>query len=211
MSEELSVDGAVERLVRLAGASSRVIVGLVGEPGAGKSTVATALVAGLREAGISAALVPMDGFHLANAELARLGLSDRKGALETFDGEGYVALLHRLRIDRTATIYAPTYVRGLEESVAGAVAIGPDVRVVVTEGNYLLAEEGAWSAVRGLLDETWAVVADQVVRRQRLAVRHVQFGKSPEAATAWVDQVDEPNAVQIRASLSGADRTIRVD
>ncbi|HOB04197.1 MAG TPA: nucleoside/nucleotide kinase family protein [Propionibacteriaceae bacterium] len=208
MTGDLSVDAAVARLVELAGSGARVIVGLVGEPGAGKSTVAAALVAGLADRAITAALVPMDGFHLANAELVRLGLRDRKGALETFDGAGYVALLRRLREQSGETVYAPTYTRGLEESVAGAIPVGPEVAVVVTEGNYLLVDEGAWSSVRGLLDETWAVVTDQSVRRERLAARHVQFGKSPEAAAVWVDTVDEPNAVRIRATLKRADRTV---
>ncbi len=211
MTIELTETDAVVRLATLAADSGRLLIGLVGEPGAGKSTVAATLVGGLAARGVTSALIPMDGFHLSNAELARLGLGDRKGALETFDGAGYVSLLRRLREPVPGvTVYAPTYVRGVEESIAGAVPVGPEVQLVVTEGNYLLVDEGPWASVRGLLDETWAVVTDDSVRRERLAARHVQFGKSPAQAAAWVATVDEPNAVRIRATLNRADRVIRV-
>jgi len=186
-----------------------VLGGVAGEPGAGKSTLTASLVAALQEGGTTAVLVPMDGFHLANVALAALGRADRKGALDTFDGAGYAALLTRLRSAGPDTVWAPTYDRSLEESVANAIAVPPGTEVVVTEGNYLLVDEGPWSAVRWVLDEAWAVEVDPDRRTERLVARHILFGKPPETAAAWVATVDEPNAAFVRATFGRADLVIR--
>ena len=185
-----------------------VLVGVTGEPGAGKSMLTASLVARLRERGTSAVLVPMDGFHLANVALADLGRADRKGAIDTFDGAGYAALLTRLRGGGPDTVWAPTYDRSIEESVAGAIAVPAGTDVVVTEGNYLLVDDGPWAAVRGLLDEVWAVQVDAGLRTQRLVARHVQFGKPPDVAAAWVASVDEPNAAFVRSTFGRADLVV---
>ena len=153
------VEDLVDRVLGLREAldgTRPVLLGVTGEPGAGKSTFAASLVANLLEAG-PAVLVPMDGFHLANVALAALGRSDRKGAIDTFDGAGFAALLARLRAGGPDTVWAPVYDRSIEESVANAIPVPAGTEVVVTEGNYLLVDEGPWDAVRGLLDEVWAV------------------------------------------------------
>ena len=98
----------------------RRILGLIGAPGAGKSTLCAALAGAL---GDDAAVVGMDGFHLANAELERLGRRQRKGAPDTFDADGYAALLERLRQPVGQTIYAPIFNRDLEESIGSALPI----------------------------------------------------------------------------------------
>lgn len=195
--------------MQASGTGERVILGIVGEPGAGKSTVAAALVGELTQRGTRAALVPMDGFHLANSALARLGLLDRKGAPETFDGYGYLALLRRLRARVPGEIvYAPTYERAIEESVGSAVPIGEDIEVVVTEGNYLLLPADPWPAVAAELDQSWFVEVDPAVRIGRLIARHVEFGKAPEVATVWVHEVDEGNAALVRAGRDRADLSV---
>jgi pantothenate kinase len=186
-----------------------VLVGVTGEPGAGKSTLTASLVAGLRERGGSAVLVPMDGFHLANVALADLGRADRKGAIDTFDGAGYAALLARLREAGPPPGGAPTYDRSIEEWVATAIPGPAGTDVVVTEGNYLLVDDGPWSAVRGLLDEAWAVEVDPVLRLERLVARHIEFGKPPDVAAAWVETVDVPNADFVRATFGRAHLIIR--
>jgi pantothenate kinase len=146
----------------------------------------------------------MDGFHLANVELQRLGRADRKGAPDTFDSAGYVALLQRIRSQSAdEVIYAPAFRREIEEPIAGAIAVLPHIPLIITEGNYLLSD-GPWAAVAGLLDEVWYVDVDDAVRRQRLCVRHQQFGRSLDAALAWVEQTDEPNARLIAANRQRA-------
>ncbi|MFJ4340856.1 nucleoside/nucleotide kinase family protein [Streptomyces sp. NPDC088915] len=183
-----------------AGARRRIL-GLAGPPGAGKSTLAARLVDRL---GGLAVLVPMDGFHLARAELVRLGRADRKGAPDTFDAAGYTALLARLRAPEPGTtVYAPAFDRSLEEPVAGSVPVGPDVPLVVTEGNYLLHDEGAWAGVLPLLDEAWYLDLDARLRVPRLIDRHVRFGKDRTRAEHWVHTSDESNA---RLVARGRDR-----
>lgn len=184
----------------------RRIIGIVGCPGAGKSTLAERLV----DASTSAVGVPMDGFHLAQRELERLGRADRKGAPDTFDVGGYVALLRRLRNDVGATVYAPRFDRHIEEPIANAIPVEPHHTDVVTEGNYLLLDHGGWEHVLPLLDECW-FVDDDPGRIERLIARHVEHGRSHDAAVAWVRDVDEPNAVLIRATRARADRVVRFD
>lgn len=204
------VSALADRVVALSAsvAPARVMIGLVGEPGAGKSTVAAALRDALAKRGIPTALVPMDGFHLANVELARLGRADRKGALDTFDGAGYAALLARLRARPDEVVYGPVYDRNIEESVGSAIPVGPGIEVVLTEGNYLLVDEPPWTEVAGLLDEVWFVDVEPDLRRDRLRARHVEFGKAPEIAAAWVENVDEPNAARIRSTAARADLVV---
>lgn len=198
------VDEVLAALVR-----PRLLLGIAGQPGAGKSTLASELVDALVEAGTTAVLVPMDGFHLAQRELERLGRADRKGAPDTFDVDGYVALLARLRAPGGRTVYAPEFRREIEEPVAGAVAVDPDVRVVVTEGNYLLHDDHGWDQVRGLLDTVWYLDLPQATRVERLVARLERHGRSPDDARAWASGPDERNARLVAPGRSRADRIVR--
>ena len=200
------IDTLVERARALTGAGERRILGIAGPPGGGKSTVARQVVA---ELGERARLVPMDGFHLAQAELVRLGRRDRMGAPDTFDAAGYAALLGRLRGDEPV-VYAPEFRREIEEPIAGAIAVPQQTPLVVTEGNYLLLAEGDWDLVRPLLDETWYVETDEELRVQRLIQRHIQFGKTPEYARAWVERSDERNAALVATTAAAADVLVRL-
>ena len=194
----------------LPGAGGRLLLGITGSPGAGKSTLA----AFLAEA-CGAVVVPMDGFHLADVELVRRGLLDRKGAPETFDGWGYAALLARVRglgagsgPGTAEVVMAPMFERDLEQPIAGAIPVPPSAGLVVTEGNYLLLEADPWPLVRARLDAVWHVVTDDEVRLPRLVARHVASGKTPAEAAAWVDRVDRPNGVLIEAACTRADLTL---
>ena len=189
--------------------SGRALLGLVGPPGAGKSTLAAALLA---EFAAVAQGVPMDGFHLANVELERLGRRGRKGAPDTFDSAGYVALLRRLLAQPDDEIvYAPEFRREIEEPVANAIPVFPRTQLIITEGNYLLLDEGPWAQVRQLLDEVWYVDIPDALRVHRLTKRHEQFGRSAEEAAAWVAGTDEPNARLIEASRARASFVFRWD
>jgi pantothenate kinase len=150
----------------------------------------------------------MDGFHLHDDELARRGRLDRKGAPDTFDVGGYLALVRRLREQPDDTHYAPLFDRDRELSLAGALAIEPRHRLVVTEGNYLLLDTAPWSAVRPLLDACWFVRCEDDERRRRLVTRHVRHGRTPEAAEAWVEHTDEPNARLVAATAERADLVV---
>ncbi len=197
-------EGLVTRARELA-RGGRAVLGVTGAPGAGKSTLADRLVAALAP---QAVLVPMDGFHLADAELERLGRRQRKGAPDTFDAAGYVETLRRIRERPPEPVYAPVFDRHLEASVAGSVRVDPGVPLVVTEGNYLLLDEGPWQRVRPLLDEVWFVEVDDRVRVDRLVRRHVAHGKDPEQARAWVLGSDEANARLVAATRSRADLVV---
>jgi pantothenate kinase len=189
-------------------ATGRVVLGICGAPGSGKSTLAEQLV---HRYGAEAVVVPMDGFHLHDDELARLELSHRKGAPETFDVAGYLALLRRLRNESGQTVYAPAFDRSRELSVAGVVAVRPEHKLVVTEGNYLLYDAPGWSDVRGLLDEVWFVEADETTRLERLVERHAAHGKPRDLAERWATVSDQANAELVSATRDRADVVVRVD
>lgn len=206
-SVTVEVASLVDRARALAAEGRRRVLGIAGTPGAGKSTVSAALLDAL---GGRAVLVGMDGFHLANAELIRLGRRHRKGAPDTFDVDGYVALLARLRTQTSGTIYAPVFDRSLEESIGSAVPVSPDTPLVITEGNYLLFDGGGWERVRGRLDECWYLDVTREERQRRLVVRRRSFGEPVDAAMAWVRGVDEVNAAQVERSRGNADLRVTV-
>jgi pantothenate kinase len=204
---ETPIELLFARIDALTAQGGRRLLGVTGAPGSGKSTLAQQIVAHLPDRAI---LVPMDGFHLANSELERLGRRGRKGAQDTFDSAGYVALLRRLRDQCSGEIiYAPEFRRVVDESIGSAIPVSPDHRLIVTEGNYLLLDTGHWSDVRPLLDEVWYVEIDPELRRQRLVARHMRYGRSEGAARDWAALTDEPNAVLIAANRARADLIVR--
>jgi pantothenate kinase len=191
----------------LVASDKRIIIGVAGPPAAGKSTLATALARELSsEYGPEFAVAAgMDGFHLANAELNRLGFAAVKGAPETFDAYGFIALLKRLRRADEPIVYAPTYSRSLHESIGSAVPIGSHVRVVVVEGNYLLLPKPPWAEVRTLLDLALYLDAPSPARVDALVRRQRSKGLDPKSAHEWVHRSDEVNAALIATTKSHAD------
>ena len=188
----------------------RHVIGFVGAPGAGKSTLVEALHVARPNA---TCIVPMDGFHLAQSSLERFGRAARKGAPDTFDAEGYVRLLERIRSQRPGDgpIWAPAFDRRLEDAIAASIEISAGTPVVLTEGNYLLLDEQPWRPVRGLLDACWYVDVKPALRLERLIARHVAHGRSPDAARAWVESTDEPNARRIEATRQRATGIVSID
>lgn len=199
------------RIERLAGLGRRAILGIVGCPGSGKSTVTQAIVDVCEARGVKAVWLPMDGFHLADIELSRLGRLSRKGAIDTFDGAGFVNLLSRIRAETGRIVYAPTFDRTIEEPVAGSIPIEPDAQLIITEGNYLLDDSAPWVEARPLLDELWFIDTPDDERIERLIRRHVDFGKPEDEAGDWVRDVDEVNARRVKASARNATRVVSAD
>ncbi len=193
---------------------SRVLIGIIGAPGSGKSTLSAAVIAHLASgpAPLEAALVEMDGYHLAQHVLDSAGLAEIKGAPQTFDAAGYVALLERITDGRTVgeVIYAPEFRRALEEPIAGAVPVRPDVEVVLTEGNYLLSDEPPWHRVGELLTEAWYLDVPEELRIERLVSRHIAFGRSPEVSLERATSgTDGRNARYVARTRPRADLLIR--
>lgn len=186
---------------------TRTLLGIVGPPGAGKSTLAEALVNRL---GSRAVVVGMDGFHLAQAELERLGRAERKGAPDTFDPFGYAALLHRLSVNVEPVIYAPLFRRDLEEPIANCVAVAQQVTCVITEGNYLLLSDEGWTGVREQLDEVWYLEVPRELRQERLVRRRLDFGFAADDARRWTVGSDERNAEVVVATRGRADLVVQV-
>jgi pantothenate kinase len=186
---------------RAESAGERVIIGIVGEPGVGKSTLAEELVEDLGDDGV---LVPLDGFHLSNRILETLVARGRKGAPDTFDACGFVQLVHRLRRQTEEVVYAPEYRGDVDEPVAGAIEIPRSTPVVVLEGSYLLLDQHPWTEVRRCLDAAWYVVVDDEVRLARLAGRHQALGLYPAAGRRWAQCQAEDNARLVRRTRDRA-------
>jgi len=210
-----TLDELVDRAAGLVHEGGRTVLGVVGAPGSGKSTLVDALVEQLltlpsptgdnEEPWVVG--LPMDGFHLSNARLEELGLSDRKGAPETFDAWGFAALMARLTDPDEAdhTVYSPSFEREIEEPVAGAVAVSPAARLVITEGNYLLLEDPPWEAARRQLAEVWMCDTEEERRMRQLIARHERFGMEPDAARDWAQGPDQSNADLVLAAAHRAD------
>jgi pantothenate kinase len=206
----MDADGALGRAVELAGRGRRAILGITGAPAAGKSRYAEGLAGELSARGHKVALVPMDGYHLAQAVLERLGIAEVKGAPHTFDAGGFVALLERLRKQDEETVWAPRFDRELEDSIAASIQVDAEVEVVLVEGNYLLLDQEPWATGRRLMDEVWYVELADDVRQARLEARHRQFGRSPTEARERTLGSDEHNARLIAATKPAADAILQL-
>lgn len=194
-----------------AASGERVLLGLAGAPAAGKSTLARRLARGIDErcGPGTAARVPMDGFHLSNAQLDRLGLRGRKGAPETFDVYGYLHLLKRLRAETGRPVYVPDFDRRLEEPVAAGLVVPPSAGLVITEGNYLADDAEGWREVRGLLDTLWYVDVPRAERETRLLRRHIRGGRSRREALRFIAESERLNATRVEAGKANCSRVVR--
>ena len=203
-------EAAVERVQNfINGSSARVLIGIAGKPGAGKSTLSQFISDSIKSEELS--VVPMDGFHYSNAVLNKLGRSSRKGAPDTFDVNGFVALLKRIRRENSQNIYYPKFDRSIEESIAAQGEVSAKTKVVIIEGNYLLHQTGGWNEVTPLLDEIWFIDGDEDLRMKRLIQRHMAFGKSAVDAQDWAMGSDEKNAELIGAGYERADFIIHLN
>ena len=211
MPEQLaSQEAALARIQNhLENSTERVLIGIIGKPGAGKSTLSKYLMAKLPKEFVT--VVPMDGYHLSNKVLKDLKRADRKGAPDTFDVAGFISLVKRIRSEQTQNIYYPIFDRAIEESIAAQGVVTSATKVVIVEGNYLLHDDGGWEVCNDLLDESWMVDVDDDKRISRLISRHIAYGKDPEAAKAWAKGTDEVNAKLIERGRIRADFVVAID
>ena len=208
---KLMDDGLVARAGGLAMVHDRALIGLAGPPGVGKSTYTARLVRRIRGYRFRVAVVPMDGFHLPQSEMVERGVRGAMGRIDTFDAASYLDLLQRLRRGLGESITAPAFDRAIEEPVPDAITVGPDVRVVFTEGNYLLDAAPPWPEIRKTLHEVWYLETDEEARRRRLHARHVEFGKTEDEARSWIERVDDLNARRVIARRDEADIVVTIN
>jgi pantothenate kinase len=203
MSKEITKEEAKALITELAKESGRSIIGIIGKPGGGKSTLSKFLIKGMDPALVC--VVPMDGFHLSNKLLKELGRSERKGAPDTFDVNGFLNLIERIKSDNSQPIYYPIFDRSIEESIAAQGVVYPTTRVVIVEGNYLMHDQDGWQEIAPLLDQSWYAYLEEDIRISRLISRHIAFGKDPESAKAWAKGSDQANADLIERGVAGCD------
>ena len=203
-------EGALLRIKEsLNRSTDRYLIGIVGKPGAGKSTLSAYLLEELHSSEVT--VVPMDGYHLSNAVLQALGRADRKGAPDTFDVAGFASLLQRIRNEKSVDVYYPVFDRSIEESIAAQGVVTKETKVVIVEGNYMLHDSGGWEEIAELLDELWFIDVDDEKRLERLIARHIAYGKSPADAESWSRGSDEVNARTIATGRSRAHAVIALD
>jgi pantothenate kinase len=207
VSKEITKEETKAIVAECAAAANRTIIGIIGKPGGGKSTLSKYLLKGMDPTLVS--VVPMDGFHLSNKVLKELGRSDRKGAHDTFDVKGFTTLIQRIKSDSADPIYYPVFDRSIEESIAAQGVVYPSTRVVIVEGNYLMHDKDGWQEISPLLDQSWYAFLDEDIRISRLISRHIAFGKDPESAKAWAKGSDQVNAELIETGVGRCDFLIR--
>ena len=207
--KSITREDAIARVSELLNSPNRFILGIVGKPGVGKSTFTQFLSEHIASESIS--ILPMDGFHMSNERLIEFGRRDRKGAPDTFDVDDFAKSLADVRAGHGSDIRFPIFKREIEASIPDAGLIPAQAKLVVVEGNYLLHDDFGWEKIGDYLDETWFLDLDDELRMQRLIARHIQYGKTPEAANEWSRGTDEVNARLIEQSRSRATFTVTLD
>ncbi|MEM9585342.1 MAG: nucleoside triphosphate hydrolase [Pseudomonadota bacterium] len=206
---EIALDRLAGELLRARGTAERFIVAIAGPPASGKSTLSAALNAELnaRAEGRSV-VVPMDGYHLDNDRLDDLNLRNRKGAPETFDFDGFLCLIQRLRAPERP-VYIPTFDRALDKAIAGQGVVRPEDQIILVEGNYLLLDEDPWSQLRPAFDYSIFLDTPMETLRARLIQRWIDHDHSRADAEARALSNDIPNAIRVCEGFLKADQVIQ--
>lgn len=199
---QITPDHLAAWIIDRASEHTRFLFGISGPPGSGKSTLAARLASEL-----AAPVVPMDGFHLPNSVLSQRGLRDVKGAPETFDANGFVEVVRKLRAAET-DVSAPLFDRSLDRSIGGAIQVGRSESIVLIEGNYLLLGRPPWDELRHLLNAIAHLEVPRELLRDRLVSRHVAHGRSVDEATRFVEESDLTNAALVKNASARADLVV---
>ena len=208
MVKSFSLAQLVEKANELAQSGKRQILAVAGAPGSGKTTITRAIMQGLPEG--SVVIAPMDGFHLSNATLIKYNRRDRKGAWDTFDADGYINLLTRLKNQTEEVIHAPDFDRDIDESIGSAIPIDVNTPLILAEGTFLFSQFGSWGKLLPLFNQGWFVHLDENLRHERLIARHMKHGMSLQQATDWTLGTDENNAKAVENDCLRANLSIKV-
>lgn len=210
---EAHVEFYTQELVdMLENTKGRLFIGITGGPASGKSTFATDLVTGVNVSrGEEVAIVaPLDGYHLPNSVLQELGMWELKGIPDTFDTQGFIDFLIRLRDYPDEVSLGPIFDRVTDEPIQEVLIIKPNHRLIVVEGNYLLYDRPPWDQAREIFAEVWylEVLREAVV--ERLQVRHAKRGLQGEEIDVKINSTDMPNARLIAQTRSRADKLLHL-
>lgn len=189
------VESVRTHLETLAKSNTRTLIAIAGPPASGKSTLAEQLQIQLNEISMPCGIVPMDGFHLDNEILKARGLLSRKGAPETFDVEGFKALLHQLITEKEVSV--PLFDRAGDIVIPNAVYIEEHHHHIIIEGNYLFLDEEVWRDLQPYWSLRVFISPPLEVLEQRLVQRWLAYGLDEAAAKARAASNDIPNAKRV--------------
>ncbi|MBO9406532.1 AAA family ATPase [Shimia sp. R9_1] len=197
------LDALVAAIAAAPRKGARRVVAVAGAPASGKSTLAEEIAARLRAAGSAVQVVPMDGFHMDNQDLVDLRLLARKGAPNTFDVEGFVALAGQL--SQGGVQAYPTFDRARDVTIPGGGAVSAQCDTVVVEGNYLLFDAPVWRALSDIWDVSVFLSVPEEELRRRLVERWLTHGLSQEQAEQRAEENDLTNARLVQSQRLHAD------
>jgi len=196
-----------DRIEALPRHDGRRLIAIAGAPASGKSLLSGVLATTLTHRGRTARVIPMDGFHLDNKVLTARGLLPRKGAPETFDAHGFIALIKRIK--RGGEVIYPEFDRSRDLAIAGAAVLGADCDTAIIEGNYLLFDEPPWSELKPLWDLSVWIDTPMEVIRARCIQRWLDHGHSQQDAEKRAEGNDLRNAKRIAGAQLPADMVLR--
>lgn len=204
----MTINELAELIITSAAGSSRFIVAVAGPPASGKSTIAEKLCTAITTKDKTAFpnIIPMDGFHIDNKILDELNLRSRKGSAETFDADGFIALIEKI-YSQDENVCIPEFDRSKDKVVDNGKVITDKNKIIIVEGNYLFLEEAPWNVLMGFFDFPIFILPKTDILEERLIKRWTDEGFSLKDAKTKAYSNDIPNAKSILANSAYVDHT----